>query len=121
VWDVILEQADNAQTTTESNAAQPSAQPKAGKKRTRKKRLKPHAQDIVWGADEIAKIIGTTPRKTFHLLERGLLPARRLGGSVNLKGHKVGGRWCASRSALLAYLAGDALLAWEAQRAAAAG
>jgi hypothetical protein len=40
------------------------------------KRLKP-----VWGAEEIGKILGTSLRKTFYLLERGLVPARKVGGS----------------------------------------
>ena len=47
------------------------------------------ALDIVWGAEEIAKIIGRTPRQTFGLLDNGQLPAK-----------KVGGRWVASRKKL---------------------
>ena len=50
---------------------------------------------IVWGAKAISSTIGLTPAATFHLLERGKLPAR-----------KVGGRWVADREALLAYLRG---------------
>lgn len=53
--------------------------------------------EILWGAAEIGKAIGKSPRATFHLLERGLLPAR-----------KVGKQWCASRQRLL-----DALGAGE--------
>lgn len=45
--------------------------------------------DIVWGAREIARLIGMTPKAVFHMLERGQIPAR-----------KVGRRWCASRAAL---------------------
>jgi hypothetical protein len=45
--------------------------------------------DWVWGAAAIADEIGRSERATFYLLERGALPAKR-----------VGGRWAASRSAL---------------------
>ena len=40
------------------------------------KRLRP-----VWGAEKIGEILGTSLRKTFYLLERGLVPARKVGGS----------------------------------------
>lgn len=52
--------------------------------------------DILWGATAIAAAIGRSERSTFHLLEAGELPAR-----------KVAGRWCASRKKLHAHLAGD--------------
>ncbi|WP_321383284.1 hypothetical protein [Rhizobium sp.] len=48
--------------------------------------------DLVWGAEEIAKIIGRTQRVTFHLLATGQLPAM-----------KVGNRWVAERGALLRF------------------
>ncbi len=48
--------------------------------------------DLLWGATEIAKAIQATPRKTFELLERGDIPAR-----------KVRGRWVASRAQLQAF------------------
>ncbi len=48
--------------------------------------------DLVWGGEEIAKIIGRTPRVTFALLEKGELPAK-----------KVGRRWVAERSKLIAF------------------
>ncbi len=51
--------------------------------------------EILWGADEIAKVIGRTKRQTFALLENGHIPAK-----------KVGGRWVAKRSELLAFLSG---------------
>jgi hypothetical protein len=35
----------------------------------------------LWGAAAIAKVINRPTRATFHLLEKGLLPARKLGGS----------------------------------------
>jgi hypothetical protein len=46
--------------------------------------------DLIWGCSAIAKAIGRSERSTFHLLERQLLPAKR-----------VGGRWVASRRKLL--------------------
>jgi hypothetical protein len=52
--------------------------------------------DVLWGATEIGRVIGKTPRATFHLLERGLLPAR-----------KIGKQWCASRRRLLQALTGE--------------
>jgi hypothetical protein len=52
--------------------------------------------DLVWGATAIAKVIGRSERSTFHMLERNLLPAKR-----------VGGRWCASRRKLLDALTGN--------------
>jgi hypothetical protein len=47
--------------------------------------------DIVWGAENIGAVINRGPRQTFHLLTRGEIKCAR----------KVGGRWAASRSALL--------------------
>lgn len=48
--------------------------------------------ELIWGGDNIAKIIGRTKRITFHLLETGQLPAK-----------KVGGRWVAERNKLLSF------------------
>ncbi|QFI65227.1 DNA-binding protein [Sinorhizobium alkalisoli] len=48
--------------------------------------------ELVWGVHEIAKLIGRTPRQTFHMLSKGELPAR-----------KVGGRWVAERGKLIAF------------------
>lgn len=45
--------------------------------------------DLVWGADEMAKLIGKSRRATYGMLEAGKLPARR-----------VGNRWCISRKVL---------------------
>ncbi len=47
---------------------------------------------LVWGGEEIAKVIGRTPRITFLLLEKGELPAK-----------KVGGRWVAERGELVRF------------------
>ncbi|MCV3738355.1 DNA-binding protein [Rhizobium sp. TRM96647] len=48
--------------------------------------------DLVWGAEDIATVIGRTPRVTFHLLNTGALPAK-----------KVGGRWVAERNTLVRF------------------
>lgn len=48
--------------------------------------------DLLWEVSEIAKIIKRTPRQTFHLLQAGQLPAK-----------KVGGRWVAERGALVRF------------------
>ncbi|MBD9592709.1 DNA-binding protein [Ensifer sp. ENS05] len=48
--------------------------------------------DLVWGAEEIAKLIGRSTRATFHMLDAGELPAK-----------KVGGRWVAERNQLLQF------------------
>ncbi|MGH0264546.1 DNA-binding protein [Sinorhizobium meliloti] len=53
--------------------------------------------DLVWGGEEIAKLIGRTPRITFHLLEKGELPAK-----------KVGNRWVAERGQLMRFFLGGA-------------
>ena len=51
--------------------------------------------EAVWGAVEIGNVIGTPLRKTFYLLERGLVPAR-----------KVGGVWQSTRGELRDFLLG---------------
>lgn len=51
------------------------------------------AGDLVWGGSGIAQVIKRTDRQTFHLLESGALPAK-----------KVGGRWVASRRKLIEFL-----------------
>jgi len=52
---------------------------------------------LVWGCTGIAKIIGRSARATFHMLEKGELPAK-----------KVGGRWVAERGKLIAFFMEDA-------------
>jgi hypothetical protein len=47
--------------------------------------------EFCWGAAEIGAVIGRNPRQTHHLLTNGQIACAR----------KVGGRWVASRSALL--------------------
>ncbi len=53
--------------------------------------------DLLWEVAEIAKAIGRTERQTFHLLQSGELPAK-----------KVGGRWVAERGQLIRFFMGDA-------------
>jgi hypothetical protein len=45
----------------------------------------------VWGAAEIGRIINRNPRQTHHLLTKGHIKAAK----------RIGGRWCASPTALL--------------------
>ena len=51
---------------------------------------------LVWGAEQIGQVIGRPARAAFHLLEQGLLPAK-----------KIGGRWVASRRKLIEALIGE--------------
>lgn len=53
--------------------------------------------DLVWGVREIGQVIGRNPRQAFHLVSRGELPAK-----------KVGGRWVASRRELVRFFGGEA-------------
>lgn len=52
--------------------------------------------DLIWGATTIAKAINRSRRQTFHLLEQGHLPAK-----------KIGARWVASRAALQQFFASN--------------
>jgi hypothetical protein len=49
-----------------------------------------------WGATNIGRIINTPPRRTFYLLENGLIPAK-----------KIGGKWCADIDQLRAFMKGE--------------
>lgn len=55
------------------------------------------ALDLIWGAEEIGKVIGRTTRSTFDMLDKGELPAK-----------KVNGRWVISRAKLMAFFMEDA-------------
>ena len=61
--------------------------------------------DLIWGVDPIAAELGLKRRPTYNLLEKGRLPAT-----------KVGGKWCASRKGLRAFF--SVLVAGEIGRAA---
>jgi hypothetical protein len=52
--------------------------------------------NLIWGAAAIAREIGRSLRATFHLLEKGHLPAR-----------KVGAAWVADREVLKAFFRGE--------------
>jgi hypothetical protein len=52
------------------------------------------ADDLLWGVKPISEEINRNERQTFHLLENGRLPAK-----------KIGGRWCASRIGLRRHFA----------------
>jgi hypothetical protein len=47
------------------------------------------ASDLIWGAQAIGIEIGVGPRRAFHILQSGTVPAK-----------KVGALWVASRAAL---------------------
>jgi hypothetical protein len=48
---------------------------------------------IVWGAEAIGAVIGVNKAKAYYLLQRGRIPAR-----------KVGDEWVAEETKLLAFL-----------------
>ncbi|QYM73907.1 DNA-binding protein [Pseudochrobactrum sp. Wa41.01b-1] len=53
--------------------------------------------ELIWGINAIARLIGRTDRQAFHMVSTGQLPAK-----------KVGGRWVAERSKLIAFFMDDA-------------
>jgi hypothetical protein len=53
------------------------------------------ADDLLWGADAIAKALNKEVRPTYYLLEKKLIPAA-----------KVGDQWVVSRKALRDHFAG---------------
>ena len=55
--------------------------------------IEPLADDLMTGVVEIADYLGTTRRRTFYLVEKGHIPA-----------FKIGGRWCCRKSSLLAHM-----------------
>ncbi len=48
--------------------------------------------ELIWGASAIARTIGRTDRQVFHLLEKGAIPAKRIGN-----------RWVAERNQLMKF------------------
>jgi hypothetical protein len=56
--------------------------------------------DVLWGAKEIARYIGRSPRAAFHMLENGQIPGR-----------KTGKLWMATKRELAAALSSDAAAA----------
>jgi predicted DNA-binding transcriptional regulator AlpA len=49
--------------------------------------------DLIWGTEEIAKLIGRTERQTYHMITSGHLPMVK----------RVGERYVASRQKLVAF------------------
>jgi hypothetical protein len=60
------------------------------------KRLPELSDDLIWGAAPIATHIGRSLRQTYYLLERGQIPAK-----------KIGGTWLASKRKLASLLMGE--------------
>lgn len=48
--------------------------------------------DLIWGAEAIGQVIGQNAQQTFHMLNAGLIPAR-----------KVGKKWVIERSKLVRF------------------
>lgn len=53
--------------------------------------------DLIWGAADIAKLIGRSERATFDMLEKREIPAK-----------KVNGRWVIGRRRLIDFFTGEA-------------
>ena len=53
--------------------------------------------DYLWSAGSIAKALGVSERKAFYLLEKGLIPGR-----------KIGAGWAVSRARLNEFMCCDA-------------
>lgn len=58
--------------------------------------------DLIWGAEAIGREINASRRRTFYLLQQGLIPAKKVGES-----------WVASRTTLRCHFLGE-----ETERAA---
>lgn len=54
--------------------------------------------DLIWGVDEIGKVIGRSYRATYHMIQSGHLPMVK----------RVGERYVASRAKLIAFFMEDA-------------
>jgi hypothetical protein len=48
--------------------------------------------DLIWGVEAIAAFINRTPRQTYHMLSKGFMPGRT-----------VGGRWVVDRRDLISF------------------
>jgi hypothetical protein len=55
------------------------------------------ALDLIWGIENIGRLIGRTVPQTYHMLRTGKLPAKQ-----------VGERWVASRQKLIDFFMEDA-------------
>ena len=47
--------------------------------------------DFLWGVEQIAPVVGLSPRQGYHMLAAGQIKSAR----------KIGGKWFANRAALL--------------------
>ena len=56
------------------------------------------ALDLIWGVEEIGKLIGRNYQQTYHLIRSGKLPMVK----------QIGERYVASRSKLVAFFLEDA-------------
>ncbi|MHC2488156.1 hypothetical protein CN068_06880 [Sinorhizobium meliloti] len=54
--------------------------------------------DLIWGVEEIGKVIGRNARQTYHMIQSGHLPMVK----------QVGERYVASRQKLIAFFLEDA-------------
>lgn len=59
---------------------------------------KTEALDLIWGVEDIGRLIGRTYQQTYHMIQSGHLPMVR----------QVGERYVASRQKLVAFFMGDA-------------
>ena len=59
---------------------------------------KEQALDLIWGVEDIGKLIGRNYQQTYHMVASGKLPMVK----------KIGERYVASRSKLIAFFMEDA-------------
>lgn len=60
--------------------------------------LKGEALDLIWGVEEIGKLIGRNYQQTYHMIRSGKLPMVK----------QIGERYVASRGKLIAFFLEDA-------------
>ena len=53
--------------------------------------------ELIWGIEDIGKVIGRTSRQTYHMLINDQLPAKQIGS-----------RWVAERGKLISFFLEDA-------------
>jgi predicted DNA-binding transcriptional regulator AlpA len=54
--------------------------------------------DLIWGVEDIGKLIGRSYQQTYHMIQSGHLPMVK----------RIGERYVASRSKLIAFFMGEA-------------
>jgi hypothetical protein len=65
----------------------------ARKPQTNPEPVNPDDPDLLWGANAIARVLGRSDVATLALLNKGAIPAR-----------KIGGRWVVPRARLIAFV-----------------